>query len=365
LFRPAAIKSGAIDLYLKNRKDPAAAKSDLDQRSPELWKILGESYGALIFQEQVMFILQKIGGFSLAEADAGRKIFKLLDSGRLVKDKTNLYDMLEIDKKGFMSVNKKVANFNKADFIHLLRGLGRRTNQVKSRFDSPILSKSWYGKMLGLFRSWVVPGIRRRYGHGGFTGSTIHTDEELGAVTQGMYVSFFNLLSESVVDGVKSPLGVYDNMSLMEQQNVKRTLVELSSLIAAMALVAALSNLDDDDETYVSNFMLYQAKRFQTEILQWTPIVGTKEAFRILKSPSATLRPIEQAGSLIENIGNELLHGVGIPVADKTIFYQRNTGRFKKGDRKIRKDFEDLMPVLRGLRTTQTPKEKYQWFLNL
>ena len=289
------------------------------------------------------------------------------DGNVIMKDgkPANLYDMLEVDKKGFMSVNKEVANFKKSDFIHLLRGLGRRTNQVKGKFDSPILGKSWYGKLLGLFRSWVVPGIRRRYGHGGFTGSTIHTDEEMGAVTQGMYISFFNLLSESVVGGIKSPLGVYDNMSSMEQQNVKRTMVELSSLIAAMALVAALSNLDDDEETYLSNFMLYQAKRFQTEILQWTPIVGTKEAFRILKSPSATLRPIEQAGSLIENIGNELMHGIGIPVADKTIFYQRNTGRFKKGDRKIRKDFEDLMPVLRGLRTTQTPKEKYQWFLNL
>jgi hypothetical protein len=180
-----------------------------------------------------------------------------------------------------------------------------------------------------------------------------------------MYISFFNLLSESVVGGIKSPLGVYDNMSLMEQQNVKRTLVELSSLIAAMALVAALSNLDDDEETYLSNFMLYQAKRYETEILQWTPIVGTKEAFRILKSPSATLRPIEQAGNLIDHIGSELMNGVGIPVANKKIFYQRNTGRFKKGDRKIRKDFEDLMPVLRGLRTTQSPKEKYQWFLNL
>tara|TARA_R110001583_G_scaffold165600_2_gene318349 strand:+ start:8440 stop:12924 length:4485 start_codon:yes stop_codon:yes gene_type:complete len=289
------------------------------------------------------------------------------DGNVIMKDgePANLYDMLEVDKKGFMSVNKKVANFNKSDFIHLLRGLGRRTNQTKGRFDSPILSKSWYGKMINLFRSWVVPGIRRRYGHGGFTGSTIHTDEEMGAVTQGMYISFFNLLSESVVGGLKSPLGVYNNMSLMEQQNVKRTMVELSSLIAAMALVAALSNLDDDEETYLSNFMLYQAKRYETEILQWTPIVGTKEAFRILKSPSATLRPFEQAGSLIENIGNELMHAIGIPIANKKIFYQRNTGRFKKGDRKIRKDVEDLMPVLRGLRTTQSPKEKYQWFLNL
>jgi hypothetical protein len=289
------------------------------------------------------------------------------DGNVIMKDgkPANLYDMLKVDKKGFMFVDKTVANFNKSDFIHLLRGIGRRTNQVKGKFDSPILSKSWYGKMINLFRSWVVPGIRRRYGHGGMTGSTIHTDEEMGAVTQGMYVSFFNLLSESVVDGVKSPLGVYNYMSPMEQQNVKRTLIEISSLVAAMALVAALSNLDEEDETYLSNFTLYQAKRFQTEILQWTPLVGTKEAFRILKSPSATFRPIEQLGSMINSIGYELMNGVGIPIANKQLFYQRKTGRFKKGDRKIRKDFEDLMPILRGLRTTQTPKEKYQWFLNM
>ena len=290
------------------------------------------------------------------------------DGNVIMKDgkEANLYDMLEIDKKtGQMSVSKEVANFNKSDFIHLLRGLGRRTNQTKGRFDSPILAKSWYGKLIGLFRSWVVPGIRRRYGHGGFTGSTIHTDEELGAVTQGMYVSFYNLLAESFQGGLKSPLGVYERMTKMEQENVKRTMTEMSALISAMALVAALSNLDEEDETWVSNFMLYQAKRYETEILQWTPIVGTKEAFRILKSPSATFRPIEQGASLIEQVFAELYHGVGLPMDDKRIYYQRKTGRFNKGDRKIRKDLEDLMPILRGLRTTQSPKEKYKWFTTL
>ena len=290
------------------------------------------------------------------------------DGNVIMKDgkPANLYDMLEIDKKtGKMSVSKEVANFNKSDFIHLLRGLGRRTNQTKGRFDSPILAKSWYGKLLMLFRSWAVPGIRRRYGHGGFTGSTIHTDEELGAVTQGMYISFFNLLSESFQDGVKSPLGVYSRMTKMEQENVKRTVTEMAALASAMALVAALSNLDDDEESYISNFMLYQAKRYETEILQWTPIFGTREAFRILKSPSATFRPIEQGASLIEQLFVELYNGIGLPIDDKRIYYQRKTGRFNKGDRKIWKDVEDLLPILRGLRTTQTPKEKYKWFTTL
>ena len=142
LFRPAAIKSGAIDLYLKNRKDPAAAKSDLDQRSPELWKILGESYGALIFQEQVMFILQKIGGFSLAEADAGRKIFKLLDSGRLVKDKTNLYDMLDRFKAG---ANK--LGMAKEDTEQLIEILGKNADYSFNKSHSMAYAMNAYMTM--------------------------------------------------------------------------------------------------------------------------------------------------------------------------------------------------------------------------
>ena len=45
--------------------------------------------------------------------------------------------------------------------------------------------------------------------------------------------------------------------------------------------------------------MLYQAKRYQTEILQWTPFVGTSEVFRMMRSPTATARPIERGLGLI------------------------------------------------------------------
>ena len=277
----------------------------------------------------------------------------------------NLYDLLVIDEKtGKMSIDprldEKQSGFNRLDFMTKLQGLSRRTNQIKSKMHTNMLQRRWWGKLFMLFRNWMPPGIRRRYGHGG--GSTVHVDEELGAVTQGMYISFWNFIAESI--STKS--FAYSKMTEMEQQNVKRTSVELASLAGAMALVAALSNLDDEEESWISNFALYQAKRYQTEILQWTPLVGTKEAFRILQSPTATARPILKGGELLGQMINEVRYVLGDPfIDDSAIFYQRRTGRFEKGDRKIRKDFEDLLPIFRGLQKSQTPEEAYKWFTTL
>jgi len=277
----------------------------------------------------------------------------------------NLYDLLIVDEKtGKMSIDprldEKQSGFNRLDFITKLQGLSRRTNQIKGKMHTNMLQRRWWGKLFMLFRNWMPPGIRRRYGHGG--GSTVHVDEELGAVTQGMYVSFWNFVAESI--STKS--FAYTNMTEMEQQNVKRTSVELASLMGAMALVAALSNLDDEEESWVSNFALYQAKRYQTEILQWTPLVGGKEAFRILQSPTATARPILKGGELLGQMISEVRYVLGDPfIDDSAIFYQRRTGRFQKGDRKIRKDFEDLLPIFRGLQKSRTPEEAYKWFTTL
>ena len=270
----------------------------------------------------------------------------------------NLYDMLIVDDKGKMSVDPRVANFSRLDFIMKLQGLSRRTNQIKSKMHTNMLQRRWWGKLFMLFRNWMPPGIRRRYGHGG--NSTIHVDEELGAVTQGMYISFWNLITESISD--KS--FAYGRMTEMEQQNVKRTAVELSSLMGAMLLVGFLADLDDEDETWLSNFALYQAKRYETEIMQWTPLVGTKEAFRILQSPTATARPILKGGELLNQLLSEGAYAIGLG-DQKEIFYQRKSGRYQKGDRKIRKDFEDLLPIFRGLQKTQTPQDAYKWFTTL
>ena len=98
------------------------------------------------------------------------------------------------------------------------------------------------------------------------------------------------------------------------------------------------------------------------EILQWTPGVGTKEALRIMKSPTATASPIEQGIELFDQILFQempYLFGFG---DEKDIFYQRRTGRYNKGDRKIRKQISDLIPALRGINRSKTPEEAQKWF---
>ena len=275
----------------------------------------------------------------------------------------NLYDLLIVDEKtGRLSIDPRVANFNKSDFINLMQGLARRTNQTKGSFDRPTAQRVWYGKLAMLFRSWLLPGLRRRYGHGGFTGPTVHADEELGTVTQGMYVSFWNFLRKSIAEKAW-PHTVFGQLTEMEQQNVKRTATELGSLAAAFAIIAALQNLDDDEENFATNFLLYQTLRYQAEMQQWIPLYGYKEAFRIAKSPTATARQIEQTFKLFDQIKNEGLYNLGFPVEEKDIFYQRDTGRYQKGDRKIQKYVEDLMPVVRGLNKSGNAKDAAQYFL--
>ena len=60
LVRPGANKQ--IDEYLKNKKEGINLNGDLNG-------ILGSTYGTIIYQEQVMKIFEKVGGYSLFEAD--------------------------------------------------------------------------------------------------------------------------------------------------------------------------------------------------------------------------------------------------------------------------------------------------------
>ena len=70
--------SGMIKEYIENRKNPEEAKNKLNKIYLGLWNLLKETFGAIIYQEQVMFVLQYVGGFSLGEADKARKILKTL-----------------------------------------------------------------------------------------------------------------------------------------------------------------------------------------------------------------------------------------------------------------------------------------------
>src|SRR5947208_4197426 len=69
LYRPGPIQGGMIDDFI-NRKQ---GKTKVSYELPQLQDILEETYGVILYQEQVMQIANRLASFSLGEADILRR----------------------------------------------------------------------------------------------------------------------------------------------------------------------------------------------------------------------------------------------------------------------------------------------------
>lgn len=69
LFRPGPLGSGLHTTFALRKH----GKEEVSYQHPILEPILSETYGVLIYQEQIMRVAQRMGGFTLADADSLRK----------------------------------------------------------------------------------------------------------------------------------------------------------------------------------------------------------------------------------------------------------------------------------------------------
>jgi len=69
LFRPGPIGSGMLDDFIRRKHKIV----DIAYDHPSLKSVLEETYGIIVYQEQVMKIASELAGFSLAEADTLRR----------------------------------------------------------------------------------------------------------------------------------------------------------------------------------------------------------------------------------------------------------------------------------------------------
>jgi DNA polymerase-3 subunit alpha len=69
LFRPGPLQGGMVDDFIARKQGKKRVTFDL----PELKEILEETYGVILYQEQVMQIANRLAGFTLGEADLLRR----------------------------------------------------------------------------------------------------------------------------------------------------------------------------------------------------------------------------------------------------------------------------------------------------
>lgn len=69
LYRPGPLGSGMVDDFIERRH----GRQKIEYLLPELQPILEETYGVIVYQEQVMKIASAIGGYTLGESDILRR----------------------------------------------------------------------------------------------------------------------------------------------------------------------------------------------------------------------------------------------------------------------------------------------------
>jgi DNA polymerase-3 subunit alpha len=71
LFRPGPLQSGMVDDFMTRKH--SSNQSDIDYLHPDLKPVLEETYGVILYQEQVMQIAQVLAGYTLGGADLLRR----------------------------------------------------------------------------------------------------------------------------------------------------------------------------------------------------------------------------------------------------------------------------------------------------
>ncbi len=83
LYRPGPLQSGMVDDFIKRKKGATKITYELPQLEP----ILKDTYGVIVYQEQVMQISRTLAGYSLGQADLLRRAMGKKDPEVMAKEK--------------------------------------------------------------------------------------------------------------------------------------------------------------------------------------------------------------------------------------------------------------------------------------
>lgn len=257
------------------------------------------------------------------------------------KDAT-MWDMFTMGKDGKVVFDERV-DIELPYLASRLSGINRRANQIKGGADMAMATRRPVGKLALLFRNYLSPFLRKRFGHG----DPYHMDYELGDITRGMYLSFGSFMKSWMEQGLGGYSKALTMMSETDRQNLRRMRYEgmvLASTFLILTLTGMLIDEDDDDPSYGVLFAAYQARRLQTELLQ---LVDPSESLRMLQSPMATLNWVEKYRDVIVGTAQLGAYYAGIPLIDESdVRYQRDTAYSKKGDLKVLRKWGKVIPLV-------------------
>jgi len=103
LYRPGPLGAGVHDLY----SDYKHKRKKIEYLHPKMGEVLDQTYGIIVFQEDLMKVVQKLAGFTLGQADILRKVVGKKKPELIKKEQldTRFYDGC----KSFSNIDEKTS----------------------------------------------------------------------------------------------------------------------------------------------------------------------------------------------------------------------------------------------------------------
>lgn len=264
----------------------------------------------------------------------------------------NMLDQYEV-KNGRLSIKDNVdlvkskwTDKDRIAFKIKIKGILSRMHGEYGELGRVAIQRVALGRMAYMFRKFVLPGFRRRWGRRVYI-------ERLGQYVEGNYITTLRFFKNYHKDLMSLRFAVmsenWASLSDHEKANIRRTLSEATFVLAAVILAMVFYNMadDDDENEWLASFLAYQFYRLRAELLFFTPKLD--EAWSILRSPMASM-------SVFENVIN--LSG---QIFDPTERYVRGPW---KGHLKLEKTTINFIPFYRQFYKIRDVKEQIQWFKN-
>lgn len=251
-------------------------------------------------------------------------------------EKSTLYKAYELDSGGKIKLKEGVVlpgKLSSNGLISLsvqnkLHALNKRMHGVYNSFDQPDLKRNFMGRLLFMYRDFIVPGFKRRY-------KSIGIDNELDSITEGYYNTFWRKMTEDYKKMFRQLIGLEkSNLQDWEKANLRKAVIEMGLVFTTGLLVMGLSALykagDDDEKKYLKH-ILFLTMRLNNELGMYGVIgdpqefglPNVREVWKTFRQPSAIIGTVDRLMSLIYQLKD--------PFAE----YQQDSGIFQKGDSKL------------------------------
>lgn len=236
----------------------------------------------------------------------------------------SLLNMYELNENGRLVTKEGLPEGVEEKVQNRLHAISKRLHGVYNSFDKADAHRYTLGRLLLMYRNFVVSGFRKRYKKFG-------KDQELGGITEGTYRTLGRLLVQEFNELSNFITFQQHNLSEFEVANARRALLEIGISISLLLLAKGLTSLELDDDDIIGNVLLYSSLRLYREM---SFFYNPGQFSEIVSTPTVLYSVIKKAGRL----SNQLFFD---PFGE----YERDTGIFDKGDSKLWARFLQLFGV--------------------